>query len=131
MHIYSLISNIIDVKSSKRISGGTEARNQKERSTRNNGYSDSRPSYIPQRPRQSRIDRRLGSICEAPSIYLRQSKQSIESIYRKAWQKGTNILAFYSLFFLPFIVKNLTYCMLLDFVCIGYDLQAFNSIGVV
>lgn len=131
MYIYSLISNLIDVKSSKRIGGNTETRNQEERSPRNDGYSDSRTSYISQRPWESRINRRLGSICEASSIYLRQSKQSIESIVRKAWQKGKNILAFYSLFFLPFIVNNLTYCMLLDFACIGYDLQAFNNIGVV
>lgn len=131
MYIYTLISNLIDVKSSKRIGGNTEARNQKERSTGNNGYSDGRTSYISKRPRQSRIDRRLGSIRQASSIYLRQSEQSIKSVYRKAWQKGTNILVFYSLFFLPFIVKNLTYCMLLDFVCIGYDLQAFNNVGVV
>ena len=131
MYIYYLISNLIDVKSSKRIGGNTEARNQKKGSTRNNGYPHVRTSYISERPRQSRINRRLDGIRKASSIYLRQGKQSIESIYWKAWQKGKNILAFYSLFFLPFIVNNLTYCMLLDFVCIGYDLQAFNNIGVV
>lgn len=120
MNIYRLILNKKDVKSTRRFGRSNGNRNQEEGSTRDN---------VGTRKQLSRTPTRGGKESKNLGLLVRESKPSSKSSIWQAWTKSKNFLILSSLFFMPFIVNNLTYFYLLDFSIMGYDLQAFNNLG--